>query len=341
MKRPTHLVANILRVAFGLGLLWYVLRTTQGWQLVDILVASPHLVVLLTVWVLVGTMVEAKRLALLLRSQGIDLPLWHGLRLVSIATFFGFFVPGGTGGDVAKLYSLAGDRAGQRVEVALVLLVDRAIGLLSLVSLITILAFGNRQLLREQALIRYLVEGAFLTAVVMLGAVALSWSVRLRTSRLPDLVRARLPGGRYAMRAWDALYAFRAHRPALAGAVALSLLGHAVLCVFFVAVAMRALPTAPVGDVCLLGLLGMLANAVPLTPAGIGVGEAAFAGLFALAGYSGGSQLMLAGRLGALQLAIAGGLLWLAGGTRTAIRHSAAMETETPRRPVASSRPPA
>jgi uncharacterized membrane protein YbhN (UPF0104 family) len=339
MKRPVSRLVSILRVVFGVGLLWYVLRATRGWQLVDLLLARPQLGALLTVWVLLGATVEAKRLALLLRSQGIDLPIWRGLRLVSIATFFGFFVPGGTGGDVAKLYSLAGDRPGQRVEVALVLLADRAMGLLSLVSLITVLAFGNRQLLREQALIRYLVGGAVLTAVAMLCAVALSWSSRLRASALPDVVRARLPGGRYAVRVWDALYAFRAHRIALAGALALSLLGHAVLCVFFVAVASRALPTAPAADVCLLGLLGMLANAAPLTPAGVGVGEAAFAGLFALAGYSGGSQLMLAWRLGALQLALAGGVLWLAGGRHFALRQSTPMGNGT-RRHVASSRPP-
>jgi uncharacterized membrane protein YbhN (UPF0104 family) len=332
-------LVSILRVVLGVGLLWYVLQATRGWQLVDLLLARPQLGALLTVWVLLGATVEAKRLALLLRSQGIDLPIWRGLRLVSIATFFGFFVPGGTGGDVAKLYSLAGDRPGQRVEVALVLLADRAMGLLSLVSLITVLALCNRQLLREQALIRYLVAGAVLIVVGLLCAVALSWSRRLRAGALPAAVRARFPGGRYVVRVWDALYAFRAHRLALIGAWALSLAGNATLCVFFVVVASRAMPAAPVAEVCLLGLLGMLANAVPLTPAGVGVGEAAFAGLFALAGYGGGSQLMLAWRLGSLQLALAGGVLWLAGGRHFALRQSTPMGNGTRRR-VASSRPP-
>jgi uncharacterized membrane protein YbhN (UPF0104 family) len=339
MKRPLYLLQNLLRTGLGLGLLYYVLSTTGSWQLVGRFAANPGLAVLLAVWICLGASVEAKRLGLLLRSQGIELPLGRGLRLVSIATFFGFVVPGGTGGDVAKLYSLAGDRPGQRVEVALVLLVDRATGLLSLVALVTILALGNWDLLDHHMLLRYLVGGAMVAAAALLGTVAASWSNRLRASPLSAWVRTQLPGGRYAARMWDALYAFRAHRAALVGALALSMLGHGLLCVLFVAVARHAIPAAPAGEVCLLGLLGMLANAVPLTPAGIGVGEAAFAGLFALAGYRGGSQLVVAWRLGSLQLAIVGGLLWLAGVKHSAVARPDPTGSESPRHRAASSPP--
>jgi uncharacterized protein (TIRG00374 family) len=327
MKQRTHLLLNILRAAFGVALLWYVVRTTNGWQLAGVLRANPHVAVLLTAWVLMATTVEAKRLSLLLRSQGIDLPFVRGLRLVSIAIFFGFFVPGGTGGDVAKLYSLAGKRPGQRVEVALVLLVDRAMGLLSLIILVALLALANWRLVEEQVALEYLIGGAVLGALAMLCGVAASWSRRLRASSLAAFVHTRLPGGRYALRMWDALHAFRAHRAALVGGLALSLLGHALLCVLFVAVARQTMPAAPAGVVSMLSLLGMLANAVPLTPAGIGVGEAAFAGLFHLAGYQGGSELVLAWRLGTLQVAIAGGLLWLAGGRRGVARPPGASES--------------
>ena len=313
MKHPLNKLLVLLRVVLGVGLLYYVLAKTGSWRFVEQLMSRPRVAVILTLWVCLGATLEAKRLALLLRSQGIELSIVRGVRLVSIATFFGFFIPGGTGGDLAKFYALGSDRPGQRVEVALVLLADRAMGLLSLVILITVLGGWSWHLLQQHTFIRYLVAAAALVGTGLSAGVGLSWSDRLRASSVYEFVRRRLPGGRYAARIWDALYAFRAHREALAGALGLSLFGHATLCGIFLMVGAHAVAAAPAGEVCLLGLLGMLANALPLTPAGIGVGEAAFAGLFALAGYSGGSQLILAWRVGSLLLCVVGAALWLPG----------------------------
>jgi uncharacterized membrane protein YbhN (UPF0104 family) len=58
------------------------------------------------------------------------------------------------------------------------------------------------------------------------------------------------------------------------------------------------LPQAPVLVVCMLSLLGLFANALPITPGGLGVGESAFQALFALAGFSGGAPLLLSWRIG-------------------------------------------
>jgi uncharacterized protein (TIRG00374 family) len=330
MKRTTNAAVAALRVVFGLGLLYYVLVSTGSWRFGEQFVSSPRLAVGLLLWVCLGATLEAKRLALLLRSQGIQLPILRGIRLVAIATYFGFFVPGGTGGDLAKVYALAGNRPGQRVEVTLVVLADRAMGLLSLASLITILGIWNWHLLRQHALIRYLVVAACFVGTGLICGVGLSWSDRLRASSMYELVRTRIPGGRYAARVWDALYAFRSHRAALAAALGLSLIGHATLCGIFLLVGAQAVAAAPAREVCFLGLLGMLANALPLTPAGIGVGEAAFAGLFALAGYAGGSELILAWRVGSLPLCIAGGVLCLAGLKERRQPHAAPVPGEAP-----------
>lgn len=331
MKHSINRLLVLLRVAVGVGLLYYVLATTGSWRFAERLLSSPRLAVIVILWAGVGAMIEAKRLALLLRSQGIELPFAPAVRLVSTATFFGFFIPGGTGGDVAKLYALAGKRPGQRVEVALVVLVDRAMGLLSLVSLITLLGVSNWRLLQQHALIRYLVGIAFLGGTGLISAAGLAWSDRLRAGSVYEVVRTRIPGGRYAARVWDALYAFRSHRAALVGALGLSLVGHVTLCGIFLLVAAQTMVAVPPLTVCLLGLLAMLANALPLTPAGLGVGELACAGLFALAGYSGGSELILAWRVSALLLCVAGGVLWVSGLKSTSEGpHASALPREAP-----------
>jgi len=330
MKRTIKTLMLLLRVALGVGLLYYVLTKTGSWRFFEQLMASPRLAVLVALCTCIGATVEARRLALLLRSQGIELPLLRGLRLISIATFFSLFIPGGTGGDVAKLYALAGRRPGRRVEVALVVLVDRAMGLLSLVTLVTVFGLASWPLPRQRALIGYLVGAAFCIGTALVSAVALGSSERLHASSVYAWVRTRLPGRRYLVRVWDALYAFRSHRAALVGAWGLSLIGHTALCGLFIVVGAQAVAAAPVPHVCLLGLLGMLANVLPLTPAGIGVGEGAAAGLFALAGYRGGSELILAWRAGSLLLSVVGAVLWLPGFKHTPQPHASPLRGEAP-----------
>src|SRR5262249_49897137 len=81
----------------------------------------------------------------------------------------------------------------------------------------------------------------------------------------------------------------------------------------FSAAAKVFIPNAPPLVVSLLSLLGLLANALPITPGGLGVGEAAFEGLFRSIGYTHGSQLILAWRAGMIALCGIGCALYIAG----------------------------
>lgn len=65
--------------------------------------------------------------------------------------------------------------------------------------------------------------------------------------------------------------------------------------------------------------LGMLANALPLTPGGIGVGEAAFESLFRSVGVNGGAEAILAWRLLTTVIDLCGGALLLMGHTDMAM----------------------
>jgi uncharacterized membrane protein YbhN (UPF0104 family) len=60
----------------------------------------------------------------------------------------------------------------------------------------------------------------------------------------------------------------------------------------------------------------MLANAIPLTPGGLGVGEVAFDRLFVMAGFAGGSLLILTWRLAMLPVCLVGALLYVLGSQR-------------------------
>jgi uncharacterized protein (TIRG00374 family) len=304
---------GVARSLLGLSLLAWVLSRPDTRQAVHAILTTRWLIPFLALFGAVGASFESLRLVLLFRSQGIALGFLEGLRVIALGVFFNFAVPGSTGGDVMKLYYLARDRAGRRIEVATVLAVDRFIALFSLLSIVLLLAANDTALVLDHALIQSVAAVAALGWVLLLAGAALLTSPRVRLP--PALARraVRLPLARYAVRGREALQRFRRHLGAVLAAFAVSALGHAMLLALFVSAARVLLPGAPPARVCLLALLGLLVNALPITPGGLGVGEAAFDQLFRAAGYARGSPLILAWRAAQLPLFALGGILYTVG----------------------------
>jgi len=124
------------------------------------------------------------------------------------------------------------------------------------------------------------------------------------------------------IRALDSVHAVRRHPKRLAAAILLSAMGQLLLGGTFALVGTVLMPGVPHVLVALLALLGLVANWLPLTPGGLGVGEAAFAAIFALVGHSGGARMLLAWRVGMLPLAALGAVLYVRGRTRVEAQQS-------------------
>ena len=155
---------TILRAALGVGLLYYVLKVTGGLAAAKQLISTRWLLPWLSCLTIFGAGFEAKRLGFLFRAQGMRLSFVQGYRVVAIGALFNFCIPGGTGGDVMKLYYLAAGNRGRRVEVATVLFVDRAVALFCMLCLLIALALLNGRLVWEYPLIGSLVTVAALGA---------------------------------------------------------------------------------------------------------------------------------------------------------------------------------
>ncbi|MGH9938668.1 MAG: lysylphosphatidylglycerol synthase transmembrane domain-containing protein [Blastocatellia bacterium] len=316
MNHPIKHLFTIFRAALGVGLLYYVMKSTGGWAAAKQLISTKWLLPCLSALTVFGAAIEARRLGFLFNAQGMRLSFVEGYRVVAIAALFNFCIPGGTGGDVMKLYYLTAGNRGRRVEIATLLFVDRAVALFCMLCLVVTLALLEGRLVWDYPLIGALVAAAALGAIGLLTGGTIACSTRLRASRWYAYLMSRLPLHRYLARAADALYVFRKNKTALAKAAALSLVGHLALLGVLSAAARVFMPNAPALTVSLLALLGLLANALPITPGGMGVGEAAFEGLFRLVGHSGGAQLILSWRVGAIALCCVGCALYIAGARR-------------------------
>ena len=315
--RRRHLLL-ILRFLLGLCLLAYILATKRGTAAAKLLFSQIWILPAMVAFSLFTAMIGSIRLGLLLDSQGVHLSFGKRYRLVSIGSFFNFCLPGGTGGDVVKLYYLTSENRGRGIELAMVLLIDRFVALFSLMVLTIGLALLENHLIMEHALIRWLVIGSAVGVGGGMLVVAAMCFNSIRGSRLFRSILRRIPFRHSLERAFDALYAFRNHKRAVMLAAFVCLLGHLGLAGMFGYTGRILIPQATGLTTPVLALFGMLANALPVTPGGLGVGEAAFDRLFNIAGFAGGATLLLTWRAGLLPLCAIGCLFYVLGVRRPA-----------------------
>lgn len=312
MTRVSQWLLGLLRLGLGLILLAWVIHLTGGISALESLVRAGWLVPVFMVQTAIGAGIEGRRLGLLGRALDVQVPFLTGYRLVAVGTLFNNAIPGGTGGDLMKVYYLAGNHRSRTVELAALVVVDRVVGLFSLLLVVLALAPLNRAIAGSKV-VAGLMVAALVVLALILGVAWAAWSRTLRAGRLYQFLTTRVPFHRILQRGIDALHAFRSHPGSLLAAVALSILGQCLLGGAFALAGSVLMPGAPPLLVALLALLGLVANSVPLTPGGLGVGEAAFAAIFALAGYSGGARLLLGWRVGMLPVAALGALLYVRG----------------------------
>jgi uncharacterized membrane protein YbhN (UPF0104 family) len=123
----------------------------------------------------------------------------------------------------------------------------------------------------------------------------------------------RMPLGALARRIFDTIHGYRHNVGTLLAGVGISYMAHflAVTAMMLVAVGMN-----PDGFDWVMGMvmpLGFLANAIPITPGGLGVGEAAFEQLFSMVGLGGGAEVLIAWRVLMLGISMAGLVFYIRG----------------------------
>ncbi len=304
MKARVRAISLIaLRLALGIGLVGWVLWGSDLSR-IDLERAG--------IWVLAfsaaaafGLLLEGLQLRLLLRQAGAFLAYGRALQLVMLGHFFNLVTPGGTGGDFAKAWYLMRYAVGRRIELGTVVAVDRGLAGAALLFLSATLALLAHADMASDPLLKglMLAAGGTMAAVVGLIGIALA---------LPSF--GLTPGDGYFRRALAAVVKV-VERPTLP-LVVLLLASVRIGVQFSIFAAAAEGLMGFEGGVTAAGLAGlaMIANALPLTPGGLGVGEAAFERLFSAAGSSGGALLLLLYRAGSLPIAAAGLLVYIMGG---------------------------
>ncbi|MBL8842383.1 MAG: flippase-like domain-containing protein [Planctomycetes bacterium] len=255
----------------------------------------------------VGAMLSFQRWQVLLRAVGVEANFWRVQKLGFFGLFFSNIIPGMTGGDLVKAIMVARDHPEQKPAAVLSVIVDRAIGLLGLAVVASAaLAFQHGRFpateFKLNVILGLIVAGA---AVVM--------SRRLRRAIRLDKLLAALPFAELLKKLDRAALLYRDAGWQVAYSVVASFAVHGMIlwsfCVLGGALGIKISAL----DYFSLAPLALIAQSLPLTPGGVGVGEAAFMYFFAPAGVARASAIALSVsyRLVQLLVSLVGGVLLL------------------------------
>ncbi len=285
------------KFAFAFGVLWYMVA--NGKLDLDVVkrgFAHTQFILSAVGLVFVAVTLSLLRWKLLLEGQGLFLTFPQVIRYGMIGLFFNTTMPGAVSGDLIKAWYLIADRKGQKKTPVLTsILLDRVMGVFGLVmvSASPIILFGSSVWeVPQLKAIAIPVLGLFFGVVLFFAYIMLSvWGpLAYARKKMDKLEEYRI--GKVFLQAYDAWTSYRERPWILVLSLMISIFNH--LCMVFVIImASRAIGnnTLSIFHFFLLVPIGLLTTAIPVAPAGLGVGHAAFAALFSLVGYSHGPEM--------------------------------------------------
>jgi uncharacterized membrane protein YbhN (UPF0104 family) len=220
-----------LKLLVAGGLLYYVFAykvdAEDKERLNTILLKSPVIMALAIFTISMQLIIGAQRLRMLLIPQDVHLGLFQTIRLTYLGAFFDTFMITSIGGDAVKAWYLARQCPKEkRLGAVSVLILDRLLGLLGLLTLTVFMTIWNIQDLNADESIRPFVIWLFIVpALLMIGTLMLL-SNRVRMWRPMQAILNTIPMGKTIDRAYDSLQRFRERPSILLLGWTLSLISH-------------------------------------------------------------------------------------------------------------------
>jgi uncharacterized membrane protein YbhN (UPF0104 family) len=305
-KHATAWAKGLLKYGIGFGLLAWVISkywddkttgdtTTPGLR--TLLNGTIDFEWLAAAALLVATAIGLQLFRWYVLVRALDLPftLYNAFRLGMVGLFYNTFLPGSVGGDLVKAYFIAKAHPERKTRAVATVLIDRVMGLFGLILFVAVVGgvawalgdpiiSGNVELQWMVKLMGVIAAGSAL-GFLLLGLLP-QWRVDRFAGRLKSIPKV---GGSFS-ELWYAVWMYRQRLGAVLLALAVTALSHVCLVSAFHCAARLFPPANPAVELAtypehaVLAPVGFIVQAIPISPGGVGVGEAAFAGLYKFAG---------------------------------------------------------
>lgn len=313
-RRLSPALLNVIKIVIAIGLLLYLaIGGAIDWNSLARFSSHWDLAFAALLALMAAVTANAIRLCILFKPPGLFLTFWSSLRLTMVGTFFNACLPGSTGGDLVRMYYASEGNIGRRAETVTVILLDRVVGLLALLLVPLIVLVLLPGLAGAFPFVQDIALGAAAISILVIVGLVLGVKLLPRIDRISFSAFERFRLRELLVR-FEALFGSYGDRPGMfLAALAVALVSHGFTIFAMLLITLTIVPEPLNPSIFVLMPIGFLANAVPITPGGLGVGEVAFANLFALAGASGGAETLLSWRVLTIIVGLVGLVFYLNG----------------------------
>jgi glycosyltransferase 2 family protein len=228
-----------------------------------------------------GYFIGAFRWKLLLVQQGIRASMRDVFALSMIGALFNTITPGAVSGDVMKAYYVSVRYPAKKAQAVTTVLLDRVVGLTSLLVFSAIAgagSFGTMTHNGKVAVLYWTVVVAALTGLALAATVVL---MNDRIVKVAEALAQRFPLLKPLAQSFCAMAVFYNSPFTVAVSFLTSLVGQCVTYFAFYVIGLSiGVQSIPVAQLLFVIPLGLTAMALPIAPAGLGVGQVVFYALF-------------------------------------------------------------
>lgn len=248
-------------------------------KLLEPLKEVPHLLLTAFALLVIMPFIGAFRWKNLLDAQGVHLQYSRLVQINLIGVFFNAFLIGGVGGDAARLLYIIREAPANKERSVAALLIDRYLGLFGLSSVVVAAIAFNIVFLDWEVGQVWLVGGVLALFFAMLSILlaGIWFSGAVLATNVFRKIEGFNPIVRHLFEIVCALseYRYRIRSVVIGWILTLVIHSLAILSVIIIAQVLR-IGDLTAGQYAIVTPLSILTNAIPLTPGGIGIGEAAF-----------------------------------------------------------------
>lgn len=311
----------LAKLAFAIGILYYLLvgGSIEFGSLLTTLGGNVPLALGCMALLMAALLIGAVRWWLILRVADIRLGYKAVASLTLIGSFFSTWLPGAAGGDAARALYLFRGLERSRTTAVLTIVIDRVFALAGLLGAATLLMLAVWQRGDRQPVLTFYLSlclGAIALCTVG-GLVMLVLARYLKFTDWPYWLRRVRP---IAHQLRETVVLVMGHWPAMLVCAVLSILASGIVAcgIALIGSAFAFGPDPAIS--ALAGVVGNVSSAIPLSPGGLGIGEAVFAKVCLELGsaFAPYSTIYLAFRILMMLVSFSGGLVWLTYSTKRA-----------------------
>ncbi|VTS03647.1 Uncharacterized protein OS=Blastopirellula marina DSM 3645 GN=DSM3645_10252 PE=4 SV=1: UPF0104 [Gemmata massiliana] len=301
-KHAARWLVPFLKYGVGFGLLAYVIYKYWGpqnggpgiGQLLQGPIAYEWLIAA-AVLLATTTSIQLYRWYLLVRALDLPTSLRNAYRLGLVGVYYNTFFPGSVGGDLLKAYFIAKAHPERKTRAVASVIADRAMGLFGLILFVGVSgsiawALGDARIANNADLQRIVTVMAGIASGSIVGFLALGLLPARRVDRFASRLKWVPKIGTSLSEMWYAVWMYRQRLKVVVLGVCISAVAHCALVLSFHCASRVFPPSDPATELAsvsehfVIAPIGFIVQAVPISPGGVGVGEAAFAGLYKISG---------------------------------------------------------